>query len=375
MTTLQKGDQGELVKRLQAALIGYGYELGPESADGDFGDNTELAVMSVQEDRGLSASGVADEATLAAMDLDSDTLEDLIEIDAGSSSVSATQVATIDGDNIYLDPPLRLWPQWDGRWAARRLGGPSAGNMVNWQKDGCNASSAAMILRWFAEDCTTGTVPFPVKEGSSIDSDWYGVRMAEAFWPNADPPGKIELTAPPNPGHIFFRKLYSVAAHYLKTGTIVRNAIGDCINPTSSPAYYVDRRPAGGWMDQIRTLLELGPVIVGIGAPARHFVVAHGITEDGLLIADPGAVLFSAHNGGKGVIENWSGKSGYVDGTMNAEQVRLPLTSQWPAGQPLGQERDPRSYHHISGEFLDDLLVQLVSVTSLTYPEGACFSG
>jgi len=66
-------------------------------------------------------------------------------------------LATVVGDDIYLDPPVRLLPQYDSRWAHERIGGPKTGRMLNWVENGCNASTAAMILRWFAEDCTAGT--------------------------------------------------------------------------------------------------------------------------------------------------------------------------------------------------------------------------
>lgn len=372
MTTLQVGDQGELVTRLQTALLGYGYDLGDGGASGIFDEVTQSAVLGFQEAHGLTASGVADAETIAAMDLDPDTLEDLIEIDEQPAPASAAKVAVEDGDDIYLDPPLRLWPQYDTRWRHERIAGPRTGRMLDWVTNGCNACSAAMILRWFAEDCIAGEIPFPTKPGSSIDPAWYGLRMAEAFWPNADPPGKVELTPE---GRIHFRKLYSIAAHYLKTGDIERNDAGNAVEPTERKAHYVAREPAEGWLGLIRALLETGPVIVGIGAPAGHFVVAHGVVGNGLLIVDPGAVLYQAYHGGKGEIANWSGKEGYLDGTTGPEAVRMPTNSQWPDEHAPGQELDARSYHLISGRFLDDLLLRLISVTSLTYPEGAKFSG
>jgi hypothetical protein len=281
---------------------------------------------------------------------------------------STTVIAIVDGDDVYLDPPVRLWPQYDSRWMHKRIAGLKTGRLLDWVTNGCNASVAAMTLRWFAEDYTKRTIPFPTKPGGSIDPSWYGLRMGEAFWPNADPPGKVELTPE---GTIHFRKLYSVAAHYLKTGEIQRNEKGDVVDPSGPKAYYVSRRPPGGWLDLIRTLLQAGPVIVGIGAPADHFVVAHGIIGGALLIADPGGVLYQAHNGGKAEIANWKGKEGYLDGTMDRERVRMPSPSQWPDGHAPGLEGDDRSYHLISGQFLDDLLDNLISVTSLTYPEGA----
>lgn len=280
-------------------------------------------------------------------------------------------VAVLDGDDVYLDPPVRLLPQYDGRWAHARIGGPKTGKMLNWVANGCNASTAAMTLRWFAEDCTAGSVEFPTKADGSIDAEWYPLRMAESFWPLADPPGKVELTPE---GRIHFRKLYSIAAHYLKTGEIERKDGGNAIDPSEPKACYVNSRPAQGWMELLKSMLEMGPVIVGIGAPAGHFVLAHGVISDGLLIVDPGAVLCTAHRGGKGEIEDWSNKQGYVDGTMDSAQVRMPDASQWPSGEAPGQELDGKSYNFISGQFLDDMLDQLISLTSLTYPEGASVS-
>jgi len=296
-------------------------------------------------------------------------LLDVIETGARKlMGVVTGPLATVDGDDIYLDPPVRLLAQYDSRWARERIGGPKTGRLLDWRANGCNASTAAMILRWFAEDCADGRIEFPTKPDGAIDPSWYPLRMAEAFWPDADPPGKVELTPK---GKINFLKIYSVAAHYLKTGKVERRPGGNVIDPSLPKAHFVTKRPAGGWMGHIRMMLEMGPVIVGIAAPAGHFVLAHGIVDGGLLIADPGAVLHRAHHGGKGEIEDWSGKNGYLDGTMDRDRVRMPPASQWPDGEAPFQEGDTRSYHLISGQFLDDLLDQLTSLTSLSYPEGA----
>jgi hypothetical protein len=281
-----------------------------------------------------------------------------------------TSVAIVDGDDIYLDPPVRLLPQYDERWKHERIGGPKTGQLIDWLENGCNASTAAMILRWFAEDCTVGKIPFPTKEGGSIDPSWYGLRMGESFWPNADPPGKVELTAV---GRINFGKLYAVAGHYLKTGELQRNPNGDVVDPSGPKDSYTNTEPAGGWLSLIREMLTAGPVIVGIGSPASHFVVAQGIVRGGLSIVDPGGVLYQAHRGGGTQIENWSDKDGYLDGSMDREGVRMPPASQWPEGNAPGQEGDSRSYSLVSGQFLDGLLQHLISVTSLTYSEGAKF--
>ena len=135
------------------------------------------------------------------------------------------------------------------------------------------------------------------------------------------------------------------------------------------------QEPSEGWLSLIRDMLKTGPVIVGIGAPAAHFVLAQGIIEGALLIVDPGGVLYQAYKGGTGEIANWRGKDGYLDGTMDKEKVRMPSPLQWPDGNVPGQEGDGRSYNLISGQFLDDMLDKLISVTSLTYPKGANVGG
>lgn len=60
---------------------------------------------------------------------------------------------------------------------------------------------------------------------------------------------------------------------------------------------------------------------------------------------------------------------------MDKEKVRMPSPSQWPGGNAPGQEGDGRSYNLISGQFLNDMLDKLISVTYLTSPEGAKVGG
>jgi peptidoglycan hydrolase-like protein with peptidoglycan-binding domain len=94
-TTLRPGESGELVKRLQGALVGYGY-LDAEGADGKFGARTKTAVMSFQAKRSLPTTGVADPQTIAAMDLDPDTLKDLIEIDGAHDGGAETHLVLVE---------------------------------------------------------------------------------------------------------------------------------------------------------------------------------------------------------------------------------------------------------------------------------------
>lgn len=55
---LQKGDKGEKVKDMQLMLIGCGYSCGIDGADGDFGTNTEKALLKFQGDNGLKEDGL-----------------------------------------------------------------------------------------------------------------------------------------------------------------------------------------------------------------------------------------------------------------------------------------------------------------------------
>lgn len=65
MATLQKGDQGRLVKLLQGKLTGLGYDT--KGIDGFFGKNTEKALKAYQKGEGLPVTGVADEGLLARL--------------------------------------------------------------------------------------------------------------------------------------------------------------------------------------------------------------------------------------------------------------------------------------------------------------------
>jgi len=280
-------------------------------------------------------------------------------------------IAVVKGADIYLDPPVRNLPQWDrDRWGPTRIAGAKTGAMIDWTNNGCNASTGAIILRWFAEDCKAGRIPFPTRPGSKVDSTWYGPRMAEAFWRQADPPGKVELT---EAGRIHFRKIYGLASHYLKTaGEIERNANDQPVD--NHPAHYVTSEPKNGWLEVINELLKTGPCIVGIGQPAStgHFVVAQGVVGGALLVVDPGNVLYQSAKGmGKPHISDWSSRAGFVDGTQDPDKVRMPPSSRWPSGKAPGQEGDARAYNLVSGQFLKELLANLISVTSLTHPEGA----
>ena len=57
-TWLQRGDKGQKVTDMQIMLIGCGYSCGADGADGDFGKNTEKALIRFQHDNELKEDGL-----------------------------------------------------------------------------------------------------------------------------------------------------------------------------------------------------------------------------------------------------------------------------------------------------------------------------
>ncbi len=82
--TLQMGDTGDEVKALQDALKAKGYLAG--ASDGSFGSATASALKAFQRANGLSVTGIADEATLKALQ------------DEGSAAMTDAAVSTA---NLY----------------------------------------------------------------------------------------------------------------------------------------------------------------------------------------------------------------------------------------------------------------------------------
>lgn len=64
---LRKGCKGESARALQLLLIGRKYSCGSIGADGDFGTNTEKAVIAYQKANGLTADGIAGRDTMSSL--------------------------------------------------------------------------------------------------------------------------------------------------------------------------------------------------------------------------------------------------------------------------------------------------------------------
>jgi len=65
---LRRGESGLAIKKIQEALIALGFPVPNIGANGVFGDETELAVRSYQESRGLRVDGVVGPETIGSLD-------------------------------------------------------------------------------------------------------------------------------------------------------------------------------------------------------------------------------------------------------------------------------------------------------------------
>lgn len=113
--TLVHGCTGDDVKALQEALLSLGFSLGKYGVDGDFGDCTELAVISFQKSRSLPADGKADAATIDAL---------LAAVGNPQGSKPNARHVLINGGNCWV----RTAPNTDGK----KLGVVKRGTKLNY---------------------------------------------------------------------------------------------------------------------------------------------------------------------------------------------------------------------------------------------------
>ena len=64
---VKRGCLGGAVRRLQTWLSDLGYDIGPHGVDGDFGADTEAAVLKFQKTRGLQPDGIVGQRTWAEL--------------------------------------------------------------------------------------------------------------------------------------------------------------------------------------------------------------------------------------------------------------------------------------------------------------------
>ena len=94
--TLKNGCEGEDVRQLQVDLIALGYDCGKWGTDGDFGDATQMAVESFQEDHDLPVTGIVNDATRDAL---AEALKGQATPDAPDDDARMVQII---GGNCYV---------------------------------------------------------------------------------------------------------------------------------------------------------------------------------------------------------------------------------------------------------------------------------
>lgn len=106
---LRKGSKGANVKVLQEKLIQLGYDVGPDGADGDFGDNTAKALMQFQQEHDLEVDGVFGPLTFEVMKNAGKTASTSAAVQskpaqestAGGVKVKVGTVVKFTGDRCY----------------------------------------------------------------------------------------------------------------------------------------------------------------------------------------------------------------------------------------------------------------------------------
>ena len=103
---IRYGCEGQDVKLMQEMLLKLDYSLGSYGCDGDFGDNTDLALRAFQRSVKLQDNGECDSVTLAALQKAVAVLEG-----TGCSGDSCPINVRIVGGNCYI----RTVPNTDGK--------------------------------------------------------------------------------------------------------------------------------------------------------------------------------------------------------------------------------------------------------------------
>ena len=98
--TLQQGDTGDAVARLQEDLATVGYFM--DAVDGVFGDATVAAVMQFQADNGLTADGVVGPDAWFALEGPVPTVENSFELAEFPSLARVLGHASDQDANGYL---------------------------------------------------------------------------------------------------------------------------------------------------------------------------------------------------------------------------------------------------------------------------------
>lgn len=124
----QKGSKGDLVKKIQTALIAAGYWCGSYGVDGDFGSVTESAVIQYQKDHGLVADGIVGPITQASL-FGTSTTASKYTTGTYKTVVNALRVRTGAGTNNAIKSKSQLTA--DGQKHSDSLGQLYSGTTVS----------------------------------------------------------------------------------------------------------------------------------------------------------------------------------------------------------------------------------------------------
>ena len=107
-TILRKGSSGDAVARLQQQLIEAGYDVGPDGADGKYGNNTFRAVVAFQEDHGLNVTGEAGQETMEAFGTSGSAPAPTAQ-QADGLVIQDVEYGSKGGAVVLLQAALNLW--------------------------------------------------------------------------------------------------------------------------------------------------------------------------------------------------------------------------------------------------------------------------
>jgi len=243
-----------------------------------------------------------DDNTCHAMPQDGEALADLAGCDSGDSSdqilmnnpsgtpkgppvlIAKTAFGAPANENTLrpnvklepmVDPPVRLFCQYDPRWGTKYLKKQPKGKeneAYTWTKSGCHPTGLAMILRWWTEDNpkTAGKLKFP----------------------HTEKPDKI--ATPIQVNQWLWNKVYVPCDKTISHNTIC-NSVKKITHTDSGMPMKGDYKILSGLIDKkkaeiIKKALLLGPVLINMLKPG-HFVLVHGYRDGKIYVCDPGNVL------------------------------------------------------------------------------------
>jgi len=101
--TLTSGSTGNDVRKLQKALIMLGYSVGSSGADGVYGSSTESAIKKFQTDKGLTATGIADQDTIKTLNA---------ACNGDTSKPKAASVPVVDKWGLVSNSDREVYAGW-----------------------------------------------------------------------------------------------------------------------------------------------------------------------------------------------------------------------------------------------------------------------